>query len=65
MDLCGQKIVDVSMDGRKTKKLVINALKDAINYSSNIKGRIFHFDRGSQYCANDYNKGGEGSRDSS
>ncbi len=31
MDLCGNKIVGVSMDGSMTKDLVISALKDAIH----------------------------------
>lgn len=56
MDLCGQKIVGVSMDSRMTKELVINALEDAINHSGNVKGCILHSDRGSQYCSNDYSK---------
>ena len=31
MELCGDKIVGISMDGRMTKDLVISALKDAIS----------------------------------
>ncbi len=30
MDLCGDKIVGISMDGRMTKELVLSGLKDAI-----------------------------------
>jgi len=54
MDLCGQKIVGISMGSRMTKELIINALDDAINHSGNVKGCILHSDRGSQYCSNDY-----------
>ena len=59
MDLCGQKIVGISMDSRMTKELVINALHDAINHSGNVKGCILHSDRGSQYCSNDYSRKAE------
>ncbi|WP_158078814.1 hypothetical protein [Clostridium puniceum] len=31
MDLCGQKIIGLSMNERMTKELVINALDDAYN----------------------------------
>ena len=54
MDLCGNKIVGISMDGRMTKELVIAALKDAILYTKATEGCILHSDRGSQYCSLDY-----------
>ncbi len=54
MDLCGQKIVGLSMSERMTKDLVINALNDAYNRSGKPSGVIIHSDRGSQYCSNDY-----------
>lgn len=54
MDLCGQKIVGISMDGRMTKELVCNALQDAINRSATTQGCILHSDRGSQYCSGAY-----------
>lgn len=54
MDLCGQKIVGISMDSRMTKELVGNALVDAVNHSAATKGCILHSDRGSQYCSNTY-----------
>lgn len=54
MDLCGRKIVGMSMDSTMTKQLIIEALKDAVNHSGNIKGFILHSDRGSQYCSIDY-----------
>ncbi len=56
MDLCGQKIIGMSMDGRMTKELAINALEDAINHSGDVAGCILHSDRGSQYCSTDYRK---------
>lgn len=54
MDLCGDKIVGVSMGGRMTKELVIAALQDAIRHTPVTKGCILHSDRGSQYCSLDY-----------
>ena len=37
MDLCGDKIVGISMDERMTKELVIAALKDAIRHTAVLK----------------------------
>lgn len=54
MDLCGDKIVGVSMDSRMTKSLVMAALQDAINHTDDTNGCILHSDRGSQYCSHDY-----------
>ena len=54
MDLCGEKIVGISMDSRMTKELCMNALPDAINNTDDTKGCILHSDRGSQYCSLDY-----------
>lgn len=54
MDLCGRKMVGVAMDSRMTKKLVIAALQDAINHTTDVSGCILHSDRGSQYCSKDY-----------
>ena len=54
MDLCGEKIVGVSMDSRMTKELCMNALLDAISHTDDTKGCILHSDRGSQYCSFDY-----------
>ena len=54
MDLCGDKIVGISMDGRMTKDLVISALKDAVRHTQSTEGCILHSDRGSQYCSLDY-----------
>lgn len=54
MDLCGQKIVGLSMGERMTKDLVINALNDAYNRSGKPSGVVIHSDRGVQYCSKDY-----------
>lgn len=54
MDLCGQKIVGLSMSERMTKELVINALNDAYQRVGKPTGVILHSDRGSQYCSHDY-----------
>ncbi|WP_154674922.1 IS3 family transposase [Desnuesiella massiliensis] len=54
MDLCGQKIVGLSMSERMTKELVINALNDAYQRAGKPNGVILHSDRGSQYCSYDY-----------
>lgn len=54
MDLCGEKIVGISMDSRMTKELCMNALLDAISHTDDTKGCILHSDRGSQYCSLDY-----------
>ena len=54
MDLCGQKIVGLSMSERMTKDLVINALDYAYQRVGRPIGVILHSDRGSQYCSTDY-----------
>lgn len=51
MDLCGQKIVGLSMSERMTKRLVINALNDAYSRAERPIGVILHLDKGSQYCS--------------
>jgi putative transposase len=54
MDLCGQKIIGLSMSDRMTKELVINALNDAFKRAGKPTDVILHSDRGSQYCSHDY-----------
>ncbi len=54
LNLCGDKIVDVSMGGRMTKELVIAALQDAIQHTKTTQGYILHSDKGCQYCSLDY-----------
>ena len=48
MDLCGQKIVGLSMGERMTKELVITALENAYLRSGRVPGVLIHSDRGSQ-----------------
>jgi putative transposase len=56
MDLCGQKIVGLSMGERMTKQLVINALESAYKRIGRPRGTLIHSDRGSQYCSKEYQK---------
>lgn len=56
LDLCGRKMVGLSMDKRMTKDLVIAALDDAANHTTTCQGCILHSDRGSQYCSLLYQK---------
>lgn len=56
LDLCGQKVVGLSMGERMTKELVINALESAYKRSGQPCGVLIHSDRGSQYCSNEYQK---------
>lgn len=54
MDLCGQKMVGLSMGERMTKELVITALESAYKRVGRPRGVLIHSDRGSQYCSKDY-----------
>lgn len=56
LDLCGQKVVGLSMGATMTKQLVIQALDSAYKRVGRPSGVLLHSDRGSQYCANDYQK---------
>jgi putative transposase len=56
MDLCGREIVGWAMGERMTKKLVIDCLKQALTRRGKPRGVLLHSDRGSQYCAYDYQK---------
>lgn len=56
LDLCGQKLVGLSMSERMTKELVINALDSAYKRVGRPRGVLLHSDRGSQYCSHDYQK---------
>jgi len=53
-DLCTKDIVGYAMGDRMTKELVIKAMQMAIRRENPSPGLIFHSDRGSQYCSNDY-----------
>jgi len=54
LDLCGRKMVGLSMGDRMTKELVIAALNDTHNRVGYASDCILHSDRGSQYCATAY-----------
>jgi transposase InsO family protein len=54
MDLFSRHVVGWSMSNRITKKLVIDALHMAVWRRRPEAGLIFHSDRGSQYCSNDF-----------
>lgn len=53
-DLCTKDVVGYAMSDRMTKELVIKAMKMAIKKELPNKGLIFHSDRGSQYCSNNF-----------
>jgi len=54
LDLCSRKIVGWSLWERLTKRLVIEAFKQAIGRRGPVTGLIFHSDRGSQYASHDF-----------
>ena len=56
LDLFSRRVVGWSMSNRITKKLVIDALQMAAWRRRPEDGLIFHSDRGSQYCSNDFQK---------
>jgi len=51
MDLCGSKLIGLSMSSRMTKELVVKALDDAYKCGGKPYGAILHSDMGSQYCS--------------
>lgn len=53
-DLCTKDVVGYAMGDRITKELVIKAMTRAIRTERPKPGLIFHSDRGSQYCSNDF-----------
>lgn len=53
-DLCTKDVVGYAMSDRMTKDLVIKAMKMALKRENPSPGLIFHSDRGSQYCSNDF-----------
>ena len=55
-DICSGEIVGYAMGDRITKKLVSQSLFRAVVAKHPAKGLIHHSDRGSQYCANAYQK---------
>lgn len=56
LDLFSHQVVGWSLSNRMTKKLIMNALRMAIWRRRPAPGLIFHTDRGSQYCSNDFQK---------
>jgi len=56
LDLFSRQVVGWLMSNRMTKKLVIDAFLMAVWRRRPGRGLIFHSDRGSQYCSNDFQK---------
>lgn len=54
LDLFSRQIVGWSLNRRMSRKLVMDALRMAIWRRKPARGLIFHSDRGSQYCSNDF-----------
>lgn len=50
------ELVGYAMDSRMTQKLITTALWKAVRNKRPAAGLIHHSDRGSQYCAHDYQK---------
>ncbi|WP_241423510.1 IS3 family transposase [Candidatus Contubernalis alkaliaceticus] len=53
-DLCTKDVVGYAMGDRIVKDLVIRAMAMAVRNEKPKKDLIFHSDRGSQYCSNDF-----------
>lgn len=56
IDLFSRQVVGWSLSIRMSRKLVMDALLMAIWRRRPASGLIFHSDRGSQYCSNDFQK---------
>ena len=56
LDLFNRQVVGWSMSNRMSRKLVIDALQMALWRRQPVSGLIFHSDRGSQYCSDDFKK---------
>jgi putative transposase len=56
LDLFSRQVVGWSISNRMSKKLVMDALRMAIWRRRPAPGLMFHSDRGSQYCSNDFQK---------
>ena len=54
IDLFSRQVVGWSLSNRMTGKMIMNALRMAIWRRRPFRGLIFHSDRGSQYCSNDF-----------
>lgn len=55
-DLYSGELVGYAMNERMTQSLVAQALFRAVANKRPAKGLVLHSDRGSQYCAHDYQK---------
>ena len=55
-DLYSGELVGYAMNERMTQSLVAQALFRAVTNKRPAKGLVLHSDRGSQYCAHDYQK---------
>jgi transposase InsO family protein len=56
LDLYSRKIIGWQLDKRLDKKLVIEALREALESRSISKGIIFHSDQGVQYASEEFKK---------
>jgi putative transposase len=56
LDLFSRQVVGWALSNRMSKKLVMDALRMAIWRRRPAPGLMFHSDRGSQYCSNDFQK---------
>lgn len=56
IDLYSRKIIGWSMNKRMKKSLVVDAMEMALRQRKTAAGLIFHSDRGSQYCSNEFRK---------
>lgn len=56
LDLFSRQVVGWSLSNRMTKQLIMDALRMAVWRRRPAPGLIFHSDRGSQYCSNDFQK---------
>lgn len=56
LDLFSRQVVGWSLSNWMSRTLIINALRMAVWRRQPLSGLIFHSDRGSQYCSNDFQK---------
>jgi putative transposase len=54
IDLFSRQVVGWSLSNQMSRSLIINALRMAIWRRRPFTGLVFHSDRGSQYCSNDF-----------
>lgn len=56
LDLFSLQIVGWSLNSRMSRKLIMDALRMAVWRRQPAPGLLFHSDRGSQYCSDDFQK---------